>query len=68
VGKLLLHISKLFKSGVVDSAQRETLKMLALKEEKRIVAALKAFEAENDMSEFIDTLKHIARSTSHNEK
>lgn len=63
VGKLLLHISQLFKSGVFDTTQRDILKTLTLKEEKQIIATLKAFEVDNDFNEYVDTLKLIARCT-----
>jgi len=57
--KLLLSISELYKSGQINQDERAVLKNLALKHDKTIICALRAFEVDNDWEEFMDTLKKV---------
>eukprot|EP01124_Arcella_intermedia_P019949 TRINITY_DN2731_c2_g1_i1.p1 TRINITY_DN2731_c2_g1~~TRINITY_DN2731_c2_g1_i1.p1 ORF type:complete len:192 (-),score=58.48 TRINITY_DN2731_c2_g1_i1:52-627(-) len=61
ITKLLLLLSLTFKQGKISTADKDTLKPLILQSNQLILSALEVFEIDQDLEEFIDTLKRICK-------
>ena len=61
---MLLGLSKLHKKSSLSTDEKSRLKTLALQDDKKVVSAFQAFEADKDENELLDTLKSkLATST-----
>eukprot|EP00029_Vermamoeba_vermiformis_P008738 TRINITY_DN4171_c0_g1_i1.p1 TRINITY_DN4171_c0_g1~~TRINITY_DN4171_c0_g1_i1.p1 ORF type:complete len:2196 (-),score=786.80 TRINITY_DN4171_c0_g1_i1:32-6574(-) len=58
-GKVLLGLSKLHKKSSLSADEKSRLKTLALQDDKKVVSAFQAFDADKDETELLDTLKMI---------
>jgi len=59
--KLLLLIALTFKQGRISNEEKGRLKDLTLRKDGLVLAALEVFEIDQDLEEFVDTVKRICK-------
>mmetsp|Transcript_72210 Transcript_72210/g.174916 ORF Transcript_72210/g.174916 Transcript_72210/m.174916 type:complete len:375 (+) Transcript_72210:3-1127(+) len=60
-GIALKGTAMLYRENLIDAVHKAALKELILRADKRVLAAVEVYEADQDDSEILDTLQRIAR-------
>ena len=60
-GIALKGTAVLFRQNLIDAVHKAALKELILRADKRVLAAVEVYEADQDDAEILDTLRRIAR-------
>ena len=60
-GIALKGTAVLYRENMIDAVHKAALKELILRADKRVLAAVEVYEADQDDSEILDTLQRIAR-------